>query len=79
MKNLREITSEDFKYLEEFLSLEYQGDVEIISISTWFNCYFYLTKKDKTFGILTKSVSHQFKKGEIETIIRDIKINKILN
>lgn len=74
------LTQDDFDSLEKYLSESYKKNITIISLSTIYGfAKIEYVEKDPEFGYIMKTKEHKFDIGEIKSIIREGKIDKILD
>ena len=73
------LTQDDFISLEKYLSELYKKNISIISLSIYGLAKFEFEEKDPEFVYIRKIKDHHFKNGEIQSIIREGKIDKILD
>jgi hypothetical protein len=72
------LTQDDFISLEKYLSESYKKNITIISLSMHGFAKIEYVEKDPEFGYIMKTKEHKFDLGEIKSIIREGKIDKIL-
>ena len=73
------LTQDDFISLEKYLSESYKKNITIISLSIYGFAKIEYVEKDPEFGYIMKTKEHKFDLGEIKSIIREGKIDKILD
>jgi len=73
------LTQDDFISLEKYLSESYKKNITIISLSIHGFAKIEYVEKDPEFGYIMKTKEHKFDLGEIKSIIREGKIDKILD
>ena len=73
------LTQDDFVSLEKYLSESYKKNITIISLSMHGFAKIEYVEKDPEFGYIMKTKEHKFDLGEIKSIIREGKIDKILD
>jgi hypothetical protein len=73
------LTQDDFISLEKYLSESYKKNITIISLSIHGFAKIEYVEKNPEFGYIMKTKEHKFDLGEIKSIIREGKIDKILD
>ena len=73
------LTQDDFLLLEKYLSESYKKNITIISLSIYGFAKIEYEENHPEFGYIMKTKEHKFDLGEIKSIIREGKIDKILD
>ena len=80
MRNIIDnLTQDEFDSLEKYLSESYKKNITIISLSIYGFAKIEYEENHPEFGYMNKIKEHKFDIGEIKSIIREGKIDKILD